>query len=158
MVMREGAARMVVGVVLASALAVGCKTKTAAPSAAAAATAQSTAAPSPPAGLPAAKPASAPAAPAAGGDDPCPAICERTKPLKCKRTAACRDTCRDMRRVEQCGTEMAAVLSCFARQPQSAWECSDEGDAALKDGFCDEQQGRFASCLQRTAAAPPARI
>ena len=60
-----------------------------------------------------------------------------------------------MRLVETCAAEMAAVMSCFGRQPLSSWECSEEGDAAMKDGFCDTQQGQFVRCIEHGAAAPP---
>ena len=129
MVMRTGAVAgigsVVLGWVLAGALGVGCKQKQ----------------PSAP-------------APAGEGDDLCPTICERTRPLGCKRAAACRDTCREMRQLDACGAEMTAVLSCFARQPLSSWECSEEGDAAVKDGFCDEPQGKFTACVARGPAVP----
>jgi len=144
MVMRTGAVAgigsVVLGWVLAGALGVGCKQKQ----------------PSAPAPATAAAPATAPApvAPAGEGDDLCPTICERTRPLGCKRAAACRDTCREMRRLDACGAEMTAVLSCFARQPLSSWECSEEGDAAVKDGFCDEPQGKFTACVARGPAVP----
>jgi hypothetical protein len=139
MVMRTGAAA-VVAFFVAGGLAAGCKQKQ----------------PSAPAAPTAVAPQTAPpaAAPAGEGDDLCPTICERTRPLGCKRAAVCRDTCREMRRLDACGAEMTAVLSCFARQPLSSWECSEDGDAAVKDGFCDEQQGRFTACVARGPVVP----
>jgi len=108
---------------------------------------------------PAATPAPAvPPVATGGAADPCPTICDRTRALGCKRASACRDTCREMQRVDGCQAEMTAVLSCFARQPLSAWECSEDGDAAMKDGFCDQPQGRFTACVEGGShgAAPPA--
>src|SRR5262245_48778559 len=128
MAMRAGERRSTMAALVAAvvvAAAAGCKREAPAPPAPAAPAAVSTAAATP-----------APAVPAAasgGGADPCPTICDRTRALACKRASACRDTCREMQRVDGCQTEMAAVLSCFARQPLSAWECSEDGDAAMKD-------------------------
>ena len=145
--------RVVLGIVVVGALAAGCKQKapptaeTVAPMAAAAPAQQ------PPPSRPPI--ATAPSGTLAGGDDPCPAICDRTRPLKCKRAAACRETCGQMRLVDTCVAEMAAVMSCFARQPLSSWECSEEGDAAMKDGLCDTQQGQFVRCIEHGAGAHP---
>jgi len=138
--------RVALGIIVVGVLAAGCKQK--APPAA------ETVAP-----IAAAAPASPPSQPPptatapSGGDDPCPAICERTRPLKCKRAAACRETCGQMRLVDTCVAEMAAVMTCFGRQPLSSWQCSEEGDAAMKDGFCDTQQGQFVRCIEHGAGA-----
>ena len=144
--MTKGVALMIA---VAGMVAAGCKREaTPAPPvvAAPAAPPSGPAAPSAPAAPPA-------AAPPAGGDDPCPAICDRTRALKCKRAAACRDTCQEMRQVQSCGAEMAAVMTCFAHQPLSSWECSEDGDAAIKDGFCDKQQGQFVHCVEQAGGA-----
>jgi len=144
--------RMALGIVVVGALAAGCKQK--APPAAETVAPSAAAAPAP--ASPSQPPiATAPSGSPAGGDDPCPAICERTRPLKCKRAAACRETCGQMRLVETCAAEMAAVMTCFGRQPLSSWECSEEGDAAMKDGFCDTQQGQFVRCVEHGAGAGP---
>lgn len=58
-----------------------------------------------------------------------------------------------MREIDGCGQEMSAALDCFARQPLAHWECNDDGDAAIKDGFCNDPQQRVADCLQKSAAA-----
>ena len=57
--------------------------------------------------------------------------------------------------MQSCGAEMAAVMSCFARQPLSSWECSEDGDAAIKDGFCDKPQGQFVHCIEQAGGAHP---
>ena len=106
---------------------------------------------------PAPMPAPAATTPAAtAGPNPCAAICERSRPLDCKRKAACVETCGQMREAGDCSGEMAAVLECMGRQPVGNWECNEDGDAALKDGFCNTQQGRFVACAQKAAA--PAKI
>jgi len=112
---------------------VGCKQKTVAPALPGAATA---------------------AAPAAAAPDPCTAICERTRPLDCRRATSCREDCREMARVQGCEAEMAATLACFASQPLSSWACGDDGQATLKEGFCGLEQRSFAGCFQRLTARP----
>ena len=94
---------------------------------------------------------------AAPAGDPCGAICERTRALACKRAGACADNCRTMLAVAGCKEEMAAVIGCFAREPTDHWECDDQGEPAIKAGFCDREQGRFVTCVEKRAApgAPP---
>jgi hypothetical protein len=88
----------------------------------------------------------------ARGPDPCTAICERTRPLDCRRAASCRSDCRQMAGVEGCGAEMALSLACFAAQPLSSWTCDEDGQAALQQGFCEPEQTRFAGCVRRLNA------
>jgi hypothetical protein len=143
--------RVALGLAFAGALAGGCKQKTEPPSAPAAQPAAS-APPAPPPSPSGPAPSPPPRA-APPGEDPCPTICAKTKPLKCKRASACPDVCREMRNIEACGAEMAVVLSCFARQPLSSWECGQDGDATIKDGFCDKPQAVFTSCVEH--GGPP---
>ena len=96
--------RVALGISVVAALAVGCKQKPP-PAPAPAAPPLPAATTTPAAAAPVAAPAAAPA------DDPCPTICARTRPLKCKRADACPETCREMLRLEACGSEMAAVLA-----------------------------------------------
>jgi hypothetical protein len=104
----------------------------------------------------------APAAPVAAGaptkGDPCARICDRTVSLGCKRAATCAESCRQMRDHAACAREMAAVLNCFAREPVAHWSCNEEGEAAIKDGFCDAEQGQFAGCIQKSGAEPARRL
>jgi hypothetical protein len=62
-----------------------------------------------------------------------------------------------MRRLPTCAAEMAAVLRCFQREPLAHWECTPDGQPAIKDGYCGGEQGRFVACAQRSAPPPPAR-
>ena len=50
------------------------------------------------------------------------------------------------------------VLGCMAREPIGHWVCNEDGEAEIKDGFCDAEQGRFVACVQKTAgpsSGPP---
>ena len=104
---------------------------------------------------PAPPPVSAPAATAPpgteSGPDSCARICGRTRPLACKRATECVANCREMRQTDACVGEMTAVLTCFAREPVAHWECNEDGEAAIKDGYCDEEQGKLVACAQKTA-------
>jgi hypothetical protein len=92
-----------------------------------------------------APPASEP--PAAAPADPCPALCQRIRALGCKNDHGCFDNCRSMSGAAPgCGAELQAVMACFGREPLAHWECNEEGEAAIKDGYCDAEQGKFVAC------------
>ena len=59
-----------------------------------------------------------------------------------------------MAQIAACGAEMAKVLHCFAHEPLRHWECNDMGEPAMKDGYCDAEQGRFVACAQGGEGAP----
>jgi hypothetical protein len=99
-----------------------------------------------------AAPVTAPAA-AAAPADPCPAICQRVGALGCKNDKGCLDNCRSMSiAAPGCGAELQAVMACFGREPLAHWECNEEGEAAIKDGYCDAEQGKFVACAGKQAA------
>jgi len=110
-------------------------------------------APAPPAApaLPA-----APAPPASAAPDLCPGMCERARALKCKHDEGCVAACRQMSTASGCATEMAAVLSCLAREPLEHWECNSDGEPAIKDGYCDAEQSKFVACARVGGAKGPA--
>jgi len=106
--------------------------------------------------LPAARPAPAPApAPALPADDPCSKLCDRARALACPHGEGCAANCAEMRRLPTCAAEMAAVLRCFEREPLAHWECTPDGQPAIKDGYCDREQGRFVTCAEKNAGPPP---
>jgi|KBSMisStandDraft_5_1062788.scaffolds.fasta_scaffold793655_2 hypothetical protein len=98
---------------------------------------------------PPAPPAARPAAP-----DPCPSLCARTSALHCKNGEGCLSNCREMVQIAACGSEMAKVLRCFEREPMRHWECNELGEPAIKDGYCDAEQGKFVACAQSAQGAP----
>ena len=127
-------------VAMAIVLAVGCKRS-----------ANTSAPPSP-----AASPVTQPRAGAGGAGDPCGPICERARGLACKNGAACAENCRQMAAVGACKDEMASVLGCFAREPIGHWECDENGEPSIKDGYCDAEQARFVACAEKSGATIPA--
>lgn len=107
--------------------------------------------------LPSTQRAAAPPRAEVGLDsDPCPHICGRTRALGCKRAGECVSNCQEMSKIAACAGEMASVLRCFAHEPVAHWECNEDGEAAIKVGYCDQEQGKFVACAQKTATAPAA--
>ena len=89
----------------------------------------------------------------ASGADPCTAICETTRPLKCATDAECHASCSEMRNAAQCGRELRAFLGCLSVQPVQHWEC-DDGTPSIKEGHCEAEQGAFEKCLGSGVAKP----
>ena len=81
--------------------------------------------------------------------DPCALLCRQTADLKCKQAGHCADSCREMLAIADCRPQMQAVLRCLAREPVAHWECNEAGEPAIKDGYCDAEQGGFVRCAER---------
>jgi hypothetical protein len=80
--------------------------------------------------------------------DSCSIICLRSKDLRCSiGPDDCLTACKEMQDVPVCKAEMQEVVGCMVTKPPKDWECSEEGIAALKDGVCDDEQGRFMTCI-----------
>lgn len=91
-----------------------------------------------------------PAKPRPATDDPCPTICSRTTTLECGPLANCLRGCAEMRSADKCGDELKGFLRCSAAHPVEHWECDPEtGSAAVRDGYCNSEQGAVVACLQR---------
>lgn len=88
------------------------------------------------------------AEPAPAGDL-CPTICTRTTTLACGPLDNCLRACAELRSADKCGEELESFLRCSATHPVEHWECDpDTGAAAIKNGFCDTEQGAVVACLQ----------
>jgi hypothetical protein len=79
----------------------------------------------------------------------CGPVCGATRKLGCKRADECESTCREMASVPTCQPELAAFFRCLSAQPVQNWECLEDGTGAIREGFCDAEQGRFAACLEK---------
>lgn len=91
-----------------------------------------------------------PAKSGAAFDDPCTKICSHTATLECGPLDHCLRGCAEMRASEICGDELAGFLRCSATHPAEHWECDPmTGAAAIKDGYCDAEQGAVVACMQR---------
>jgi hypothetical protein len=104
-------------------------------------------------------PTSAPAKPGPSADAPavtnptanavCTQVCDRTEKLHCGPLEACMAACAAASDGSVCPAEMSKLMSCALKQPAEHWECSDEGVAAIRDGYCDKEQEAFMSCAMK---------
>jgi hypothetical protein len=79
----------------------------------------------------------------------CEGICEISHRLKCKNAGECTSSCIAMGSLEPCTAATAAFYRCLRGHPAEHWECSSEGIASVKDGYCDAEQARAAACLAK---------
>lgn len=82
----------------------------------------------------------------------CTQICEQSSALHCKAASECEHVCRAMASADECPEQLADFYQCLSTQPLKAWECLEDGSAAIREGFCEAEQGRFAACLQKEQA------
>lgn len=82
----------------------------------------------------------------------CHELCVASAKLGCKRANGCRSSCLMMVATKSCGRELNIFFECLKSQPLTSWECVEDGSAAIREGFCDKEQGDFAACLQRDGA------
>jgi hypothetical protein len=59
-----------------------------------------------------------------------------------------------MQSASTCQRELAATFGCFAKEPVAHWECDEEGNVAIREGYCDAEQGAFAACLGAVGVQP----
>lgn len=86
----------------------------------------------------------------------CARICDRSRQLKCKRAADCQGNCVAMATVTPCSASMKEFYRCLAAEPLAHWECIEDGVAAIREGYCDEQQGQTVACMEaKMQAAEP---
>lgn len=82
----------------------------------------------------------------------CRQICEKTASLSCSAHARCPDACVQSFSVSYCRAEMTKFIECTKSAGVESFECSPDGFAALKDGFCDKEQAQIVRCLERIEA------
>jgi hypothetical protein len=99
-----------------------------------------------------APPATATAAPLQGDPEierACTDICGRTRELKCPNVAECMPNCLAVGTVTPCTQEVTALYKCLVKQPVKNWECAEDGVAAIRDGFCDKEQEKTVTCMEK---------
>jgi hypothetical protein len=79
----------------------------------------------------------------------CRDACASVQKLGCKHAAECEVSCREMSAVPRCQPEIGAFFGCLATQSADHWECLEDGTGAIRDGFCEREQARFAACLEK---------
>ncbi len=78
----------------------------------------------------------------------CKDICDRSRRLKCTHVDECLPNCIAMASATPCSEEVAVFYECLNRQPLQNWECAEDGVAAIRDGFCNKEQGRAVGCME----------
>jgi hypothetical protein len=89
---------------------------------------------------------------AAAPDARCTDICEHTVKLACGSRQACMDACAEANDGSICDHEMRAFVTCSLTHPVAHWECTENGVAAIKQGFCDGEQQDFVRCFEAAAS------
>lgn len=56
--------------------------------------------------------------------------------------------CIAMASVTPCSEALQSLYRCLVDQPLTHWECAEDGVAAIRDGFCDAEQGQAAACME----------
>jgi hypothetical protein len=79
----------------------------------------------------------------------CRKVCERSKQLKCKHADQCLPNCYGMTSLTPCSKEMNALFPCLLREPIGHWECGEDGEGAIRAGYCDKEQGEAVACMEK---------
>jgi hypothetical protein len=90
--------------------------------------------------------------PATGIGAACSALCSQTASLGCSNHSACVPACQRSFDLPVCPAEVTAFLMCANTVGVEAWECSEQGTPALKDGQCDREQEAVIACLSKAGA------
>jgi len=85
----------------------------------------------------------------AKAQDSCKNICDRSKELKCPHTGECLPNCLGMATLTPCSAEIGELFTCLLREPLEHWECGEDGVGAIREGYCDQEQGKAAGCMEQ---------
>jgi hypothetical protein len=86
-----------------------------------------------------------------GIEHDCDSICAHSRELKCVHTSQCFANCVGMATLTPCGDEISTFYRCLVKQPTARWQCDEDGVAAIRDGFCNDEQARVVGCMQQKA-------
>lgn len=102
----------------------------------------------------AAPPAQRPSGPTAGPaiEATCRDICDHSQKLNCKNAAECTPNCIGMATTTPCSKEVGVLYACLVKQPAPNWECTADGVASIRDGFCDKEQMQTVRCMESRMA------
>jgi hypothetical protein len=81
----------------------------------------------------------------------CLEICGRSRDLKCKHGDGCAANCLAMASAPPCTEQFLVFYECIAKQPARNWECSEDGVAAIREGFCEKEQEQTVLCMESNA-------
>jgi hypothetical protein len=88
------------------------------------------------------------AAAAAGPQQLCDRVCERSRELKCWNADECVANCMASAATPPCADKFLAFFACVAEQPAKNWECDEGGMAAIREGFCEAEQDQTLRCVE----------
>jgi hypothetical protein len=83
-----------------------------------------------------------------GVNQVCADICSRSHQLKCQHADQCENNCRAMGLLSPCSEAISGLYRCLVQQPLQRWECDDDGVAAIREGYCDSEQGQVVACIE----------
>jgi hypothetical protein len=83
--------------------------------------------------------------------DDCSSICERSRVLRCQNADECMQNCLGSAIGTPCTAEFLAFYQCLLPQPIKNWECAEDGVAAIREGFCDQEQEHAVRCMEAKA-------
>jgi hypothetical protein len=78
----------------------------------------------------------------------CREICDRSRRLNCENVAKCMPNCLAMGSLTPCTEQISAFYRCLVGEPLQHWDCAPDGVAAIRNGFCDREQGATAACME----------
>lgn len=79
----------------------------------------------------------------------CERICAASAKLGCGQAQGCQTACVQMASTGGCRSELRAFYRCLETEPSEHWECLEDGTAAIREGYCENEQAQFARCLER---------
>jgi hypothetical protein len=78
----------------------------------------------------------------------CREICDRSHELRCAHAAQCMPNCMAGASMTPCNEPMATFYRCLVHHPVQNWQCGRDGVAAIREGFCDREQGEAVACME----------
>ncbi|MBN1652573.1 MAG: hypothetical protein JXA30_02235 [Deltaproteobacteria bacterium] len=79
-------------------------------------------------------------------DPRCLRICGHVSELNCGTESVCVQGCSYMVNIPKCTPQMNAFIDCVSKESVDHFECGEQGIPSIKEGYCNEEQARFAEC------------
>jgi hypothetical protein len=78
----------------------------------------------------------------------CRRICGRSVELKCTHASECEPNCVATASATPCAAAFSTFYDCLVRQPLQNFQCDEDGVAAVREGFCDNEQAAAVRCME----------
>jgi hypothetical protein len=79
-------------------------------------------------------------------DSRCLQICGHVSKLNCGTESVCVQGCSQMVNIPKCTPQMNAFIDCISKESIDHFECGEQGIPSIKEGYCNDEQARFAEC------------